>query len=62
MPRSIIGRFLFWVFFNPMWIVIAALYWRSSIELDEMNKEKEFLIRAIEKDREFYRVQESTFE
>lgn len=61
MPKSVVGRCLFWFFFNPLWIVIAALYWHKSEELGSMNGEKEFLIKAIEKDREFYREQDERF-
>lgn len=50
-----------WFFFNPFWMVIAVMYWQSSMYMDDAIDEKEYLLKRMEREAAFYEANDAVY-
>lgn len=61
MTKERLRQISLWFFFNPFWMVIAVMYWQSSVHIDDAIDEKEYLLRSMEREAAFYVANDAVY-
>ncbi len=61
MTKERLRQILLWFFFNPFWMVIAVMYWQSSVYMDEAVNEKDYLLKRIEIEERLFEANDRVF-
>lgn len=61
MTRERLRQIRLWFFFNPFWMVIAVMYWQSSVYMDDAIDEKEYLLKKIEIEERLFDANDKAF-
>lgn len=61
MTKERLRQICLWFFFNPFWMVIALMYWQSSVYMDDAIDEKEYLMKRMEREAEFYEANDAVY-
>ena len=61
MTKERLRQIRLWFFFNPFWMVIAVMYWQSSVYMDDAIDEKEYLLRRMERENALYEANDAKY-
>ena len=61
MTKERLRQIWLWFFFNPFWMVIALMYWQSSVYMDDAIDEKSYLLRRVEREGQLYEQNDAIY-
>lgn len=61
MTKERLRQIWLWFFFNPFWMVIAVMYWQSSVYMDDAIDEKAFLVRRIQRENAIFEANDAVY-
>lgn len=61
MTIELVRKVCFRFFLHPFWLVVAIMYWQSSVYMDDAIDEKTYLLRRMEREGQLYEQNDAIY-